>query len=186
MKTIALKSFLKTGNTYEIGLGNGTIHHFTNAKAANKFLSDTNKFLNDQLFTLNQIVIEIYPHIRTLWMLNDKYQFDRTASQFLDNIEHHLKQTVLRSSSKNGTYYVFIDMRKCCHALKMLIKHLQQFSTIKSTDTIRRYQLNGLFERVQTEYMNLENYSLISATTMINISRYEDQIELQFQLKAMA
>lgn len=183
MKTILLKSFFKKDSHYEVGLGNGTVHRFTNKKAALHFLADSSRFLNERLFTLNQLLIDVYPHMREIWLLNCKAQFDRDSDKYIQHVTHFLKYAVDRSEGKSGPYISFINLRKASETLKILCKHLQTFDTVQRTDTTRRHKLNMLFERAQLELMKIQNYALNEAFNLVDTSRYEDQNDIQNLLK---
>lgn len=183
MKTVSIHTFVKSKNGYEVYLGNGTVHRFTSQKATSNFISHTNKFLNQELFTLNHILGEVYTHSRELWILSTTPDFDRKLKTYIEHIEHFINGAEKRSALKNGNYYVFIDLKKACEVFKVLIKHLQSFKVIQTTDTLRRHKLADLFHRVHLEAQRIQDYGQSEAFGFCDTSTIEDQSALTYSLK---
>lgn len=177
MKQIKLTAFSKYKTCYQVGLGNGTVHKFSNQKATQKFLVDTGKFLTTVLFTCNDILIELHSQCRELWLLSNKLSEDAQIKREIETLEHLLTLTIRRCDWDNGPYYVFIDLEKFCFFSKRLIKTLLSISTVQSTDTLRRYRLDSLFTKIYSEERKLNDYGQFEAAQIIDVSSYKMQAE---------
>jgi hypothetical protein len=177
MKKISITAFSKYKTCYQVGLGNGTVHKFTNLKTTQKFLVDTSKFLTAVLCACNDIFIELHTQCRELWLLSNKLNEDAQIRKELETLEHLLTLTVRRCEWENGPYYSFIDLEKFCFFSKRLIKTLQSVSTVQHTDTLRRYRLESIFSKIYSEERKLHDYGQIEAAQIIDVSSYKIQSE---------
>ena len=57
-------SHLTKLRTHCVSLGNGSINYFSNINKAKEFLAKTNRFLNERLFDLNELYIDVHTHFQ--------------------------------------------------------------------------------------------------------------------------
>ena len=186
MKQIRITNVSLTKDIYEVWLGNGTVHAFKNLKAANKFLVETSKFLTNCLFTCNDSLNELHTQARELWLLSDDPHTDRTVKSELENLSHFLSLSVSRAGWKNGNFYAFIDLQKFCFTGKRLVKTLQNIGTVKSTDTLRRYRLDAIFQKLHAEENKILNFGQLEAVKLFDATKYHLQDEHSETMQASA
>ncbi len=69
MKTVNIQKKRLAFNVKEIALGNGSRVQFTSKRVANKFITDTNRFLTKCLVVLNNGYIDLFREYRLLWFV---------------------------------------------------------------------------------------------------------------------
>jgi hypothetical protein len=185
MREIVIKTLYREKAEYVVRLGNGTCFKFRSEKAAKRFLADTNRFLSEISFRLNQILIELYQHSREVWLVAPGFRITEVQSE-ISSLEHLLKQSYDRAGWKSGNYFVFIDLLKFCHRSKALVKILLNVKRISQADTIRRHRLNLLFDQVQECFLKLVNYGQADAFELFDTSKIEhvaDVIDFKTNLR---
>jgi hypothetical protein len=185
MREIVIKTYYREKSEYVVRLGNGTCFKFRSEKATKRFLADTNRFLSETAFRLNQVLVELYQHGREVWLVAPDFKITAVQSE-ISSLEHNLKQAYDRAGWKSGNYFVFIDLLKFCHRSKALIKVLLNVKKISQADTIRRHRLNLLFDQVQHSYLKLVNYGQADAFELFDTSKIEhvsDVIDFRTNLK---
>lgn len=183
MREIVIKTVEKEKGFHVIRLGNGTIHRFSSIRAARKFLAETNRFLTETLFKLNEVLSELYQHGREVWINSDEI---RGADKFeirFRTLEHYLKQSYMRACWAAGNYFVFIDLQKFCEQAKSLVKFLLQVKHVQQTDTIRRHKLDKVFSEVHGYEMQLLNYGQLQAYELFSTSKLNDIDDLSYSPK---
>jgi len=171
MREVLIKTFYRVSGEYEVRLGNGTVYRFKSEKATKKFLADTNRFLSDVTFQLNNCLSEIYAHSREVWIVSTDHKLFHDEISML---EHFVKQAYDRAGFANGNYFVFIDLKKFCDSSKSIIKSLLSVKYVRQTDTVRKYKLNCLFDQVQSIHLRLLNYGQSQCFQTFSTDRIED------------
>lgn len=146
---------------YWVWLGNETKHRFSNRKHAEAFLVRTNRFLNERLFELNRLYVEIFTEYRRLW-----FYFDRKAMESNIQIEGTLEWinkkfniVIDRSQGINGNFNVFQNMLIIVDNLKHIIKVLTDLQTQKN-NWVERYNLIVISKRLDEIEKTIRNYNL--------------------------
>ncbi|MCW5910979.1 MAG: hypothetical protein KIT62_07890 [Cyclobacteriaceae bacterium] len=89
MREIVIKSFSREKSEYVVQLGNGTTFRFKSEKATKKFLADTNRFLSEAAFQLNQVLTELYKHSREIWLVAP--DFNLASAQAIALLQQNLQ-----------------------------------------------------------------------------------------------
>jgi hypothetical protein len=104
-----------------IVLGNGYKFEFTQKKKADKFIVDTNKFLTDKMYLLNELHSELYTVYRRFWGYffhnkeNYSYKIFRDENEIKECFrvsEQHLDNLWLQSNKPSANYVLFQKFRK--------------------------------------------------------------------------
>lgn len=172
MKEIIIKTVEKDKSWHIVRLGNGTEHRFPSIKQSRKFLADTNRFLTSVTFNLNATLIQLYTHGRELWIINEDVSYSQIKDRFA-TLEHFLKQAWVRASFRDGNYFSFIDLKKYCEHAKDLIKYFKHIPSVGRADTLRRHQLDSIYDQINSTQMQLQNYGNREAYNLFNVSRIE-------------
>lgn len=174
MREIVIKTVYREHGSHVVRLGNGTIHKFTSEKSARKFLAETNRFLTAKFFESNQILSELYSHVREIWIISPEIKERHQLDDQVHVLEATLKRSYSRSSWAAGNYFTFIDHTKFCQFAKVLIKFLRNVRHVSQTDTLRRHRLDRLFDQVHGIEMQLMNYGQLQAYEHFSTSKLND------------
>lgn len=163
---------------YEIPLGNGTHHIFTNLKAAKAFLVATNHFLTQQVFTLTGVYTELYAKFRTeAYFSIEHYGHHTRILGMLGSIDNVLKNAIDRSVMKEGHHITFINLNKACRFSVELITLLKEHDKNKS-NTINTYTFDSLIDRITHIQAGLTAYGRLTASYYSTYEYAEDQISV--------
>ena len=125
-------------NRYTIHFGFDMIFHFKNEVKAKKFLSDTNLLLNNTVFELNIVYIDIWVVYRKLLLLHyDYFVRDYTVVTKIAEIEKTFALILGRNSWANGNVFtykwintVIILLENCIEALCVMLKKKNKYDDI--------------------------------------------------------
>ena len=144
-----IRSIFLKDKFYWVWLGNGTKHRFTNRKHAEAFLAQTNRFLNERVFELNRLYVEIFAEYRRLW-----FYFDNHSVVSNEKIENLLEWTnkkfnilIERSSGVNGNFNAFQNMRILIDNLLEVVKVLEELQQRKN-NWVEKYSLAVIATRL--------------------------------------
>jgi len=108
---------------HSISLGNGRNVYFSNINQARAFLHQTNRFLNDTLFELNQLYTEVFAQYRLAWFYLGRPQ--QTISENLMTVEKKFDHLVRLSYSANYNFYAFLDLKMICQCLAAALLEME-------------------------------------------------------------
>ena len=109
-----------------IVLGNGYKFEFTQKKKADKFIVDTNKFLTDKMYLLNELHSELYTVYRRFWGYffhnkeNYSYKIFREENEIkvcFRVSEQHLDNLWLQTNKPSANYVLFHEFGKTVREL---------------------------------------------------------------------
>ena len=149
-----------------IVLGNGYKFEFTQKRKADKFIVDTNKFLTDKMYMLNELHGELYTVYRRFWGYffhnkeNYSYRIYRDENEIKDCFrasEQHLENLWLQSNKQSSNYILFQEFRKTTRELININLKLSKMIENKSIapEAIR---LSHLLSMLQTTEYEINNY----------------------------
>ena len=123
------KSSIITANRkYQVYLGNGLNVLFTNEKEVKKFLLETNRFLTDKLFEINDYRSKLLQLYCLLWFYMVQYKNFKFDSSRLINEFTHLDRIMSlaanRGSYINGNYMVFKHLNSCLDILTYIAEQI--------------------------------------------------------------
>lgn len=112
-------------------LGNGVSVYFTDLKAAKSFLVKTNQFLNQKLFELNSLYIDLFTEYRKAWFyffnVYDR-KLHRNSENFvlieIQTIEKKMTLMVARAHFDNGSTIVFQGFRIILSSMETITETL--------------------------------------------------------------
>lgn len=120
MKKINIKSITKADKTSHltrqrthcISLGNGSINYFSNITKAKEFLAKTNRFLNERLFDLNELYIDVHTHFQRNWFYfnNDSQNIrglEHSCYKNFELIQDCMNLVCTHSHYTNGNHFTF-------------------------------------------------------------------------------
>lgn len=160
MNSIKIRVYTKTETGYKVILGNGSVSYFTKITETRKFIADTNRFLTDQLFYLNELYTKTYNLYRVIWMIEDKYGNILTIEEKLDSANRCLTKAYRRSNFKDGNELVFINMIKAIRFLKEVLEN-ERIIFKKRSDTYNIYRIDTIEENINRVNLQLKNYALV-------------------------
>jgi len=108
---------------HSVALGNGITVYFTNINNAKQFLAKTNRFLNDRMFELNQLLIDVFREYRLAWFHLKKES--ELISHSLITSESIFNRLVKLNYSANYNMYTFIDLKKIVNLLLQSIDEMR-------------------------------------------------------------
>lgn len=181
MKKITLKRFSKSGSTYSVALGNGTIHEFTSQKQTLKFLSDTSFFLTQKLYELRGAYSYLWNEHHELWgyFRHDKktmnagfYERDRNITRLLSELQSSFNIIIDRSHYEGGNHTSFSHLRSILRSLREVIQQLTPIVHSRS-NTVKKYQYSNLLNSLARMEGEISNYGYITTTNYINNSKIQ-------------
>ncbi len=184
MKSINIKGATKSKNGVTIYLGNGTVHHFTNQKQANLFLTITNKALTQNLYELRFLYVEIWKQYQRDWgyfghnkptMTADVRHQDRECSDLLKATEQSFNLCIERSSWANGNHFVFTHLNRVIYNLKQVLLVLNRIHRRKS-NTVELYEFDNLFKRIQSVEHDIITYGQHKAAVLVKVPLHIEEI----------
>ncbi len=144
---------------YWVWLGNGSKHRFSNRKHAEAFLARTNRFLNERVFELNRLYVEVFAEYRRLW-----FYFDRGAMFGNEKIENNIewlnkKFNILidRSGGENGNMNSFNNMRMIVDMLREIVLTLEELQKRKN-NWVEKYNLAVIAARLHEVERLIEEF----------------------------
>lgn len=167
MKKIKLENYTdpKPGSifvrdkSYWVWLGNGVKRSFSNRKHAEAFLVATNRFLNQKVFELNRLYVEVFAEYRRLW-----FYFDKSQTVINNRIEANLEWTNKKfnlmidiSSHINGNFTSFQNMRVIIDNLRDIVNELMTLQKQKN-NWVEKYNLAVIAARLDELEKALNDY----------------------------
>lgn len=171
MKKVLLKNFQSEKGKYTVCLGNGTANTFTNKAKALQFLAETNDFLTNQLYHINETYQLVDTFYRQQWgyFAHDKqtsatklFETERHCAATLREIENCLDLAVNRSSWTNGNYFTFYHLQNAITGIKSILKDLQPLCKSQSA-TANMKRIDFLFMVAAKIESDLNNYAYLGA-----------------------
>lgn len=92
--------------SHSVALGNGVTVYFSDYKGALSFLAETNNFLNQKLFEVNQVYADLFVEYRRAWFYAGS-ELDLSLFGTLESIEKQFSLMISRAHFQNGNYFVF-------------------------------------------------------------------------------
>lgn len=164
MKKINLKTIDKADKTsirtkqraHCVCLHSGLSISFSDMKNAKAFLVKTNDFLNDKMFELIEIQIEIYGHFKRTWYYMN-IPDEAVIRSNMQSIDNALKFAVERSSWQNGPHYVWSWMEQICSSLVAMATIIQELNRKKGNYAEIRI-LQSIISRVENVRKQLQTF----------------------------
>ena len=127
---------------YWVWLGNDTKHRFSNRKHAEAFLARTNRFLNERVFELNRLYVEVFAEYRRLWFYFDRAEIagNERIEMMLEWINKKFNIMIDRSGGENGNFNTFINMRVIIDNLRQIVLTLEELQKRKN-NWVEKYNL---------------------------------------------
>jgi hypothetical protein len=146
---------------YWISLGNGARLSFTNRKDAKAFLARTNRFLNERVFDLNRIYVDVFSEYRRIW-----FYFDDGEKENNERIELTMHWTNVRfnvmirnAGYESGNAYAFQNLRTIISNLLEIIATLRDVQK-RRNNWVERYNLEVLSRRLTEVDAMINGYGL--------------------------
>jgi hypothetical protein len=187
MRKISIDKISERENKYFVYLGNGTATEFTNKEKAQQFLNETNQFLTQQAYNINELQKLIYPFYRDNWpyFRHDKknsklnlFEMERFCSATLREVENCLDLSFNRSNYNNGNYFTFYHLQNACRGLKNILKELQPLSKSKSFSD-RLCKIDFFFSIIVKLESDLNNYAYLGAR-LFKVPIHELDYEIEY------
>jgi uncharacterized membrane protein YgaE (UPF0421/DUF939 family) len=134
-------------------------------KKADKFIVDTNKFLTDKMYLLNELHSELYTVYRRFWSYffhnkeNYSYKIFREENEIKECFrvsEQHLDNLWLQSNKPSANYVLFQELRKTVQELININLKLCKIIENKSIapEDIRLSDLLSMLHNTENEINN--------------------------------
>lgn len=179
MKHFKIKDFRKSPNGYEVHLGNGSIHHFKTLAKMKAFIAETNRFLTDSFFQINELYTQAYCVWRSQIVITDWVIFDNRCRASLEAAEGTLYNAWHKSGISSGNNMSFINQEKALGFIEVFVDDLLP-SVVKRSDTYNRYKLENLKNQILLQKVKLYNYGKLDENTQTD---RENAAETLFDLK---
>jgi hypothetical protein len=144
---------------YWVWLGNGSKRLFSNRKHAEAFLVKTNRFLNEKIFELNRLYVEIFAEYRRLWFYFDSDR--KIVSEQVDDlmvwINRKFTITIENSRNENGNFNVFRNLRQIISDLSHIINVCSDLQAQKN-NWVEKYNLIVMQRRLSDIENEIGNY----------------------------
>jgi uncharacterized protein (UPF0332 family) len=176
MKLVQLRFIKEVNSEYEISLGNGTRHVFSNLKKAKKFLADANKFLTNELYSLNQIYSELQFIERDQWMLSTSKVNDLRRRQNLEAISFVLDKVYYNSTHDTGSMLVFVDIFKAIGFMKRLSKELKTHAVNRRSNPNGVREMDNIYKRLMIINKGIEDYQQLDCQYLFDTPRFNDKL----------
>ena len=98
------QSLISRQRKHRVWLQSGSTFLFSNIKAVKKFLTDTNRFLNQKLFQINDIYLEVFSIYRSTWFYMDN-RLDSQIEWLLKDINKMLKNSYQKNDDNSHPFY---------------------------------------------------------------------------------
>jgi hypothetical protein len=158
MQKIHLTDFKTANDEYSVYLGNGTTHKFPSKKLCDRFLTNTGKFLTTELYELHGIFDVLQHKFNDSWTYMDQEPVKaRKIREELQAAETSFENSISSQYRSDGNSWVFLHLHKANCCLKLVIKQLERENFRRSL-AHERYQLDGLFKRLQVVEQDLNTY----------------------------
>jgi len=118
MKKIKIKNVVRADKSaihtklrkHSVYLGNGVTRYFADRKKADRFLSETNRFLNEKIFEVNMLYVDVFSEYRRVWFVimgkRDELCAESMVAQ-LHQVERTFNLMINRAGFTNGNHFVF-------------------------------------------------------------------------------
>ena len=168
MKKINIKSITKADysshltklRTHCVSLGNDSINYFSNINKAKKFLAKTNQFLNERLFDINELYIDVHIQFQRNWFYFNKSQFhslEYDCYKNFESIHECMNLACTRSHYTNGNFLTFKhlnEVQDCLVNIVLIIKNLQ----LKRGNYAESKYMDVIIRRIKYVKMLIEKY----------------------------
>jgi hypothetical protein len=158
MKNFKIKDYIKSPQGYEVHLGNGTVHTFKTLAKMKAFLAETNRFLTDSFFQINELYTQAYCTWRAQFVVTDWVVFDNRCRSTLEAAEGVLFNSWHKSGIHSGTKLSFINQNKAIDFIEVFIDELLPL-VVKRSDTYNRYKLESMKTQLMLQRVKLHNFS---------------------------
>ncbi len=167
LQNISLKdksSIFTKRKMYSVFLGNDIDVFFTDLKDAKAFLVATNEFLNQKLYELNALYMELFCEYRKAWfyffnIIDSRIQNIGVTGVFreFEIIEKKITLMAARSGYQNGSSIVWHSFKISTESLQIISNSL--ISMYKSKKHYSEaYQVRVINERIKTLSDQLESW----------------------------
>lgn len=144
---------------YRISLGNGQKEFFSNEKKARKCLAGINRFLNQKLHELNQLMIMVYGEYRNKWFYlePDKIEYINVK---IASSEKALIKLITPRSGVNFNYYIYTDFKMIIDNCLAILKTLKITSINDGVwSEVHRIDFcTSWLERIYNDLFQINNY----------------------------
>jgi len=154
-------SHLTKLRTHCVSLGNGSINYFSNINKAKEFLAKTNRFLNERLFDLNELYIDVHTHFQRNWFyFNNSQQLKGLEFECYKNfelIQDCMNLVYTRSHYTNGNQFTFkhiFEIHNCLINTVIIIKKLH---VMRGNYAESKY-MDVIIRRIKYVKMLIEKY----------------------------
>lgn len=171
MQKIVINKISSEKGKYIVYLGNGTATTFTNKEKAQQFVNQTNQFLTQQLYNINECYKLVFDFYRENWgfletqtKANSNYSESRRfCDASINEIKNLIDLAVNRCSWTNGNYFTFLHLTGAVRTMKAILKELQPLCQRKSA-TAQLYKVDFYFSVLVKLESDLNNYAFLGAT----------------------
>jgi hypothetical protein len=184
MKRIRLKVIDRTGNNYQVSLGNGACRIFASKRTAVSFLGDTNKFLTKQLYELRSIYMSTWIKYNHSWgyFMNDRFygiskkvSHEKIITDNINAIEQRFQLVVDRCHYGNGNHLTFTGLLVIASSIKEIIAVLNDYAKSKSS-TADLFEYDSLHDRTTKVETELRNYARVQWSEQTKSALHEKMV----------
>ena len=179
MKTFKIKHYEKTESGYIVRLGNGVKANFNTLIKTKAFLADTNRFLADTFFSVNLIYSRSYTLWRTMFVLNDRFQFDSLCRNTFESAETVMYNSWHKSELVAGNTLCFTDLKKALGYLERILDNFLPFAN-KRSDTYSRHLIEALKKDIVIQKLAIFNYAKIDTEKLSDSKDHAELFETLF------
>jgi hypothetical protein len=142
-------------------LGNGVSRYFTDKKQAERFLAETNRFLNEKIFEINQLYIDMFGEYRRAWF---SFSGQRNEAMIQMNMVAHLNQIertmdliISRCGFTNGNHFVFKHLTDVLKIMGSLCRQIADLRHAKKQYS-ESHQVKVIVRRIEVAVKDVEEY----------------------------
>lgn len=141
-----------------IFLGPGKLFLFTDMKKVNRFLAETNRFINIRLFGLNSGYIKIFKEFRDLWF--DLSSTDtRIVRNLFDSIDYEFELLIPRANNQN---VLILKKIKSIYLILINVANILKFKASKMNTMHTFHIIDISINNFDSEIQSIDDYGLDS------------------------
>lgn len=167
MKSIFVQNIQEAEGIYVIALGDGTLHSFSNLKAARAFQVSVNNFLTTQLHNFNQVYVELFSAYRNCWgyfyntkntTISNNYFNESKIKEAFNSIDTMLDLSCTSYSRQVDYYRVYRDFEQIAINMKLICCELNNEIANKS-QSIFSLKINYILTQINNISFEITKFS---------------------------